>query len=226
MCSEAARDLLTDLLKRDLSKVNSKRNSESIVSNSFICSFSLFSKTKSYSQRLIDPVKMRSYTFFDDIDWEKLHAKEIDVPYIPPVVCVAVAVAVAVLRKFLVRHSYCIFALNLLFGHRVASRTSTISTLRLSRKKQISTWEMMMKKMTMARLRMAIFLDSHSSKVPNCATDRTPNSCVWCARPLHGRLNQNMSFHSRNSRNNRGVCCFCWQFDSSVSLAVRCVGRA
>ena len=53
--SEAARDLLTDLLKRDL------------------------------SQRLTDPVKMRGYAFFDAIDWDKLLAKEIDVPYVPPV---------------------------------------------------------------------------------------------------------------------------------------------
>ena len=47
--SEAAQDLLTDLLKRDLSK------------------------------RLIDPVKMRKYDFFKDINWDALIAKDVEV---------------------------------------------------------------------------------------------------------------------------------------------------
>jgi len=53
--SEEARDILTDLLKRDL------------------------------SARLVDPDKMKKYAFFRPIDWTKLLAREIEVPYIPPV---------------------------------------------------------------------------------------------------------------------------------------------
>merc|ERR1712000_148528 len=55
LISEPAQDLLTDLLRRDLSK------------------------------RLIDPEKMRKYAFFDSIDWKKLLACEVEPPYIPPV---------------------------------------------------------------------------------------------------------------------------------------------
>jgi len=53
--SEEARDILTDLLKRDL------------------------------SQRLVDPEKMKKYAFFRPIDWTKLVARESEVPYVPPV---------------------------------------------------------------------------------------------------------------------------------------------
>jgi serine/threonine protein kinase len=53
--SEAARDLLTDLLKRDV------------------------------STRLVDPVKMRKYAFFKSVDWVALLARAVDVPYVPPV---------------------------------------------------------------------------------------------------------------------------------------------
>jgi serine/threonine protein kinase len=53
--SEAARDLLTDLLKRDV------------------------------STRLVDPVKMRKYAFFKSVDWAALLARAVDVPYVPPV---------------------------------------------------------------------------------------------------------------------------------------------
>jgi serine/threonine protein kinase len=53
--SEAARDLLTDLLKRDV------------------------------STRLVDPVKMRKYEFFKSVDWVALLARAVEVPYVPPV---------------------------------------------------------------------------------------------------------------------------------------------
>eukprot|EP01108_Squamamoeba_japonica_P002802 TRINITY_DN238_c0_g1_i2.p2 TRINITY_DN238_c0_g1~~TRINITY_DN238_c0_g1_i2.p2 ORF type:complete len:269 (-),score=142.47 TRINITY_DN238_c0_g1_i2:129-935(-) len=53
--SEPARDLLADLLRRDLAK------------------------------RLVDPAKMRAYAFFADVDWPALLNKEIEVPYVPPV---------------------------------------------------------------------------------------------------------------------------------------------
>jgi serine/threonine protein kinase len=54
--SEEARDLLTQLLKRDV------------------------------AVRLVDPNKMRKHAFFASVDWQKLLAREVDVPYVPDVV--------------------------------------------------------------------------------------------------------------------------------------------
>jgi len=41
--------------------------------------------TKSPTERLSDPEKIKSHPFFKSIDWEKLHSKNIRPPYIPPV---------------------------------------------------------------------------------------------------------------------------------------------